>query len=59
MSRTRIILTLVLVAVVAMLLGLGLSTLLVRRLGAPARLSQPEATEPQRPARPMHEIADV
>jgi hypothetical protein len=50
MSRTRILLTLVLVAVAAMLVGLGVSTYLARRLSPPAGQPRPEATEPHRPA---------
>jgi hypothetical protein len=49
MSRTRIVLTLVLVATVAMLLGMVASTLVTRSLGPRAPDSRPEATEPQRP----------
>jgi hypothetical protein len=58
MSRARIILTLVLVAAAAMLVGLAASTLIERRL-APRPNSRPEATEPQRSHTPSHVIVDV
>lgn len=48
MTRTRIVLTLVLVAMVAMLVGFGMSTYVVRRFGAPVNGGRPEATEPER-----------
>jgi hypothetical protein len=49
MTRTRIVLTLALVAAVAMLLGLLASTFVVR-ITPQTPDSRPEATEPQRPA---------
>lgn len=53
MSRGRIILTLILVAAAAMLVGLGASLLIERQL-SPGTESRPEATEPQRPQTPSH-----
>lgn len=50
MTRTRIVLTLILVATVAMLIGLAASTVVARRLSPHPRDSRPEATEPHRPA---------
>ncbi len=50
MTRTRIVLTLILVAAVAMLVGLAASALVARRLASPTPDSRPEATEPHRPA---------
>jgi hypothetical protein len=50
MTRTRIALTLIFVAMVAMLLGLVASTVVARRLAPQPHDSRPEATEPQRPA---------
>jgi hypothetical protein len=53
MSRTRLVLTLVLVAMLAMLAGLAASTYLMR--SGPD--SRPEATEPQRRAPAQVSIA--
>lgn len=47
MSRTRIVLTLLLVATLSMLAGLAATTFAARRL-SPHHESRPEATEPQR-----------
>lgn len=58
MSRTRIILTLILVAAAAMLVGLAASTLIERRL-SPSPAARPEATEPQRPQTPSHLVVQV
>jgi hypothetical protein len=48
MSRTRIVLTLVFVACLAMLAGLLLSDYIARRIAPPPNQSRPEATEPHR-----------
>jgi hypothetical protein len=50
MTRTRIVLTLILVATVAMVLGLIASSVLVPTLAPAPSDSRPEATEPSRPA---------
>jgi len=50
MTRTRIVLTLILVATVAMLIGLLASTIVARTLAPQPPASRPEATEPHRPA---------
>lgn len=58
MTRTRIVLTLILVATFAMLVGLAASVLLARR-STPRNESRPEATEPHRPQMPSHAIANA
>jgi hypothetical protein len=49
MTRSRALLTLILVAITAMLVGLAAASVAGRRPDGPAPGSRPEATEPQHP----------
>ncbi len=57
MSRFRCAITLLLVALVAMVIGLAASTLLARMTSH--RGSNPEAVEPQRPASSSNVVANA
>jgi hypothetical protein len=50
MSRARVAFTLIIVAAIAMLLGLVAGTLVTRHLAPPPSDARPEATEPHRAA---------
>jgi hypothetical protein len=59
MSRTRTVFTLILVATIAMLIGLAASSVAMRWL-TPSQSARPEASEPQQPSTaPTHAVANA